>query len=88
MDNEEIMRKLKEEGFVEVYEWIDEPNKFYSPHSHEEETKLVITDGEMVMKTNSKDIILKKGSFVHLKRNQVHEALVGPNGCKYVVGEK
>jgi hypothetical protein len=42
MHEQEIMKKLREEGFSQTYVWEDWPNASYPEHTHASETAHVI----------------------------------------------
>ena len=82
-----LKKEMKEEAFKDIYVWEDKPGKLYEPHSHKWETKLVIIAGSIKIKTTGKWKTLKAGDSIYIKYNQIHEAVVGNRGCKYLVGE-
>lgn len=87
MNEGEIIKKLKKE-FKEVYIWEDKPNIIYKKHSHSYKTKLLIVNGNMIIKKEGKEIDIKSGDSIIINRNELHEAIIGSNGCKYIVAEK
>ena len=87
MKDEEILNSLKHEGYNEVYVWVDKPGFVYEKHSHEYETKLVILSGNIEVEIDGKKVNLTSGNDFVIPAWKEHSALVGPDGCKYAVGE-
>ncbi len=85
--NELEIKKLIAEGFKEVYVWKDKPNEIYKEHSHPYDTKLIIVGGEISLNLENKNVRLKAGDAVLIKKNKLHSAKVGDRGCEYIVGE-
>lgn len=87
MNLKKLKEEIKKEGFKEIYEWEDKPNTTYSTHSHDYKTKLIIINGSIRIRINSENRELKAGDYIYIKANETHEAIVGNDGCKYLVGE-
>jgi hypothetical protein len=89
---EEIIKDLEAQGYNPVYVWNAEPNEDDPEHGHEFDTKLHILSGGIRIKVLNGDRIddyqLAAGSELEIARNQRHSAVVGPDGCKYVVAER
>ena len=79
--------QLKNEGFKHIYEWKDAAGITYPEHSHKDKVTLFITEGSIVMNINKKEIFLKKGDRYDVPPRTSHTAIVGQEGCEYVVGE-
>ncbi len=88
MDEKEWERKLLEEGFKTVFVWRDGPNVFYPDHKHGQTTAHVILDGEMTIVSEGQTQTVRAGGRFDVPANTIHSATMGPNGCKYMVGEK
>ena len=85
---EDYLKKKLEKEFKKVYVWTDKPNEIYEKHSHPYEFKLIILEGSMKLKAEEESFVLKKGSEINIGKNKEHEAVVGKEGCRYLVGEK
>jgi mannose-6-phosphate isomerase-like protein (cupin superfamily) len=88
MSEQEITQQLTSEGFTDVYVWEDGPNVEYPEHTHEKLTAHVIISGEMILKDNGGEKTLKSGQRLDIPAGTVHSAIMGPQGCRYAVGEK
>ncbi len=86
-DLNKLKKEMSEEGFKDIYVWEDKPGETYEPHSHKWETKLIILSGSIELKINDNLNTLRTGDSIYIKANQIHEAIVGSSGCKYLVGE-
>lgn len=88
----EIIKNLEDLGYGKVYVWNDEPNKIFEEHSHNWDTKLYILSGEMRLKLLNSgridDYKLKIGDEKEIFQNQIHSAIIGIDGCKYIVAER
>lgn len=87
MNIEDLKIKLKEEGFVHIFEWNDKPGEIYEPHSHKDKVSMYILDGGLVMQIGDEEVVLKKGDRYNVPVGKEHTAEVGPEGCHYLVGE-
>lgn len=88
MDTTELELKLHKEGFTHTYVWQDEAEVLHATHTHRSETAHIILDGEMTLTMNGKSQIYYPGDRCDVPANMVHSALIGPHGCKYLIGEK
>lgn len=85
----ETIHSLQSQGYDPVYVWDGKPNEVDEEHSHEFETKLHVLEGEIHLKiTGDKDYTLKSGDELDIPKGQIHSAITGPEGCKYIVAEK
>jgi|AntRauTorckE6833_2_1112554.scaffolds.fasta_scaffold83630_2 hypothetical protein len=85
MTPEEIFLK---EGFVNVYTWEDVANTKYAEHFHQGKVSLFITAGEISFSFPSKkEKTIVRGQRFDVPVQVTHSAVVGKNGCSYVVGE-
>lgn len=88
----EIIGQLESEGYDKAYVWDAEPGEIDGKHEHNFDTKLIILKGEIQIKSAEgnffSNMSYKTGSEVIIPRNKIHEAKVGPEGCRYIVGEK
>lgn len=79
---------LKKENFVHIYEWSDTPGTLYEKHSHKDKVALFIIEGDVTFyfeDGSTKNI--KQGDRFDVPPGLGHSAVVGENGCVYVVGE-
>lgn len=82
LSNAEIEKDLIEKGFKPEL-IIEEPNDFLKSHSHPENHILVVTDGEMKIQLDDREIIMNPGDKITIGSNEKHAAYFGKNGCQY-----
>lgn len=91
MTEEQIIKKLKDEGYDKVWTYDAEVNEIDEEHSHDFDSKLHVLSGEIRI-TLANDAIadfrLREGQEIEIPRNAIHSARVGNQGCRYVVAEK
>ena len=85
MEAEEILRK---DGYTEFYVINDSPGQYYPDHTHDEISAHIILEGEMDLVVAGVKHVLKKGDRFDVPGGAVHNAKMGLEGCKYLVGEK
>lgn len=84
----ELRKQLVAEGFAHTYVWQDGPRAFYSDHTHPSLTAHIILDGEMTLTCGGKSDTFRVGDRCDVPAGAVHSAKMGPQGCRYLVGEK
>lgn len=85
--SERCIQTLENEGFVSVYEWTDAPGVVYEEHVHQGPVTIFVTDGSLIMKIGKETRELRTGERFDVPMETPHSAVVGPEGCQYVVGE-
>ena len=85
--SERYIETLEKEGFPFVYEWTDAPNTVYKEHEHEDKVSMFITDGSIKMNVAGEVFMLNTGQRYNVPPHTKHSAIVGPEGCSFVVGE-
>ena len=88
MKVKEWEKKLQEEGFGRTYVWQDGPGVSYPDHTHAMTTAHVILDGEMTLTFEGETRTYKVGDRLDVPANAVHSARMGPQGCRYLIGER
>lgn len=87
-----VIERLKSEGYNNVYGYAAEPGEVDEEHEHPFDTKLHIMSGKIRIKMLTggavTDFALKEGDEKEIPRGQKHSAVVGAEGCRYVVAEK
>ena len=83
-----INARLAEEEFrrqgLAVEKGRDEPDTHYPPHAHEQ-TRLYTVAGSLALTVEDEEpVTLEPGSTYTIPTGVNHEAVVGPNGWKYV----
>jgi quercetin dioxygenase-like cupin family protein len=87
MDEQLLMKQLQDEGFDDVYVWEDSPDMNYPPHQHPDVSAHIILTGEMTVTVDGQTRTYKPGERFDIPGKTPHAARVGPEGCKYLVGE-
>jgi len=88
MDAKDWEKKLRDEGFRTTYVWQDGPNAFYPDHTHSTVTAHIILEGEMTVTSDGKTQTFAVGDRFDVPAHTVHSARMGPQGCRYLIGEK
>lgn len=88
IDEKSFERKLQAEGFATTYVWQDGPGAKYRDHVHETETAHIILAGEMTLTMHGHSRTYQAGERCDVPAGAVHSAEMGPNGWKYLIGEK
>jgi quercetin dioxygenase-like cupin family protein len=88
IDEEEFKEQLRRQGFSRVYVWQDAAGAFYPDHTHEGLTAHIILDGEMTLSMRGKAKTYRTGDRCDVPAGAVHAARMGPEGCRYMIGEK
>ena len=81
-------RKLKLEGFAHVYTWTDEPGVTYPAHAHKGKVSFFVSAGSITMKLDNNEVLVQTGERMDVPVGEIHTAVVGPDGCTFVVGEE
>jgi quercetin dioxygenase-like cupin family protein len=80
MDRRELERQLRSEGFTRTYVWQGAPRVHYPAH--------IILDGEMTLTVGGASRTYHSGERCDVPAGAVHSAHMGPDGCRYLIGEK
>jgi quercetin dioxygenase-like cupin family protein len=87
MDEQQLTKQLLDEGFDDVYVWEDGPNLYYPEHRHPGVSAHIILEGEMTITLDGQEHTYKPGERFDVPAKTGHTARMGPEGCKYLVGE-
>jgi len=88
MTERELEQQLHNEGFEHTYVWKDAPHANYPAHTHGALTAHIVLDGEMTLTIAGKSKTYRTGERCDVPAGTVHSARVGPQGCRYLIGEK
>ena len=88
MTENELIAQLRREGFSHTYVWEDVPNARYPDHTHRMETAHIIVSGEMTLTMAGKSKTYGAGERCDVPANAIHSAIMGPRGCRYIIGER
>jgi len=83
----ELQKSLESEGFSHIYIWQDGPHAHYPDHTHPGLTAHIILSGEMTLTMGGISKTYRVGDRCDVPQGAVHSARMGPNGCRYLVGE-
>lgn len=79
---------LRAEGFLHVYSWEDPAGTAYEAHAHKGPVSMYITKGSLMFSLpGTNTLMLRKGDRLDVPVGVEHTAVVGPQGCSFVVGE-
>ena len=84
----ELAAKLQREGFGRTYVWQDGPNAHYPDHTHAMDTAHIILSGEMAVAMGGSVETYRLGQRCDVPAGKVHSARMGPQGCRYLIGER
>ena len=88
MNEKDLIAQLVNEGFSHTYVWEDVPNARYPNHAHGAETAHIILSGEMTLTMDGMTKTYHVGERCDVPANAVHSARMGPQGCRYLIGER
>lgn len=88
MTESELARELEKQGFGHTYVWQDGPNAYYPDHTHAMETAHVILQGEMTLTMDGRTKTHRAGERCDVRAGTAHSAKMGPQGCRYLIGER
>ena len=88
MDERKLAKSLEAEGFSHTYVWQDSANVSYPEHTHATDTAHVILSGEMSLTTAAGTKAYRAGERCDVVAGAAHSARMGPQGCRYLIGEK
>ena len=88
MDEKELAKQLERQGFAHTYVWEDGPNASYPNHTHGAETAHIILSGEMALTLGGRTETYRAGDRCDVPAGAVHSARMGPQGCRYLIGER
>ena len=88
VDEKKLAEDLRAEGFRQTYVWQDGPNAFYAEHVHNEETAHIILSGAMTLIIGGDARTYCAGERCDVPAGAVHSARMGPQGCRYLIGER
>lgn len=80
--------KLHEDGFSRTFVWQDGPGACYPDHTHPMTTAHVILEGEMMLTSEGETRTYRAGDRCDVPANTIHSARMGPEGCRYLIGEQ
>lgn len=88
MTENELIAQLQREGFSHTYVWEDVANARYPDHAHRVETAHIILSGEMTLTMAGETRTYRAGERCDVLADAVHSAIMGPRGCRYIIGER
>jgi quercetin dioxygenase-like cupin family protein len=88
LDEDKFKEQLRRQGFSRVYAWQDAAGALYPEHTHEGLTAHIILDGEMTLSMRGGSKTYHAGERCDVPAGAVHSARMGPDGCRYLIGEK
>lgn len=84
----QLKQALDAEGYTRTYVWEDGANVHYPDHTHAQDTAHIILRGQMVLAMKGRSASYRAGERVDVPAGMVHTATMGPQGCRYLIGER
>ena len=88
MEEKDLAEQLLLEGYTHLYVWEDGPGVDYPDHKHRAESAHIILKGEMSMTMSGETRTYRTGERCDLPAGTMHSARTGPQGCRYLIGER
>ena len=88
LDEHQYEVELRSEGFTQVYVWEDAPDSWYPDQSKPKASAYIVLEGEMTVTIDGKSRTCFPGQRCDVPKGVSHSTKMGPEGCRYVVGEK
>ena len=82
-----MANNLQNEGFPIVYDWHDEAGIIYPLHKHQGKVAFYVVDGSVTFSGGINQTV-SRGERIDVPPGVEHSAVVGSQGCDYVVGEE
>lgn len=78
---ENIRQILKSEGYS-VFKWANDPNDYFSPHSHDYLQIFYVIEGSLSIRSFDDNVTyeVNLGDRIEVEPGNNHEAKVGPKG--------
>lgn len=88
MDTDALRQRLIEEGFTRVFVHTDPPGHVYDEHVHASDHAQIVLDGaiEIIMADSRR--IYQPQERCDVPAGTPHAAIVGAEGCTYLIGER
>ena len=83
-----IKARLQGEGFSSIEEYDDTAGEAFSEHDHPGDQRMIVVRGSMIVEIGGAQNALKVGDELDIPARTKHSAIIGPEGCIYIVGEK
>lgn len=83
MNSDEATAKYKQLG-LEIRHITDEPGEIYTPHRHRGVYLFTLRGSAKIKLDNGEWRQTEPGREIHIHDNQLHEAIVGPDGWEYL----
>lgn len=86
MNTEQLIAQLQLENFPIIYEWTDEPGTLYDEHEHHGRVSFYVIRGSVTFHGGIEKTV-SSGERIDVPIGVKHTAIIGPEGCDYVVGQ-
>ncbi len=81
-------KELRAEGFSGIFVHRDSPYAFYPDHTHRGITAHIVLEGRITVTSEGNTAAYGHGERFDVPAGTVHSAKIGPEGCRYMIGEK
>jgi quercetin dioxygenase-like cupin family protein len=85
--SERCIAQLEKEGFLSISEWGDAQGTVYDERTHAGEVTIFVTDGSIEFMVQGIKRAFSTGDRFDIPPHVPYSAVVGVNGCNFVVGE-
>ena len=86
--SERWMQKFETEGFQNVYEWQDPPERKYDEHANQGPVSIFVTDGSITFHFEDEKKEIKQNERFDIPQNKLYSAIVGSTGSILIVGKE
>jgi len=88
MNREQFFQKLEQERYPQPVEVVREANGSLGDHTHPFEATALILSGNIELTIEGITSNYESGDVFHLKHEQLHSEIYGPNGVHYLAARK
>jgi quercetin dioxygenase-like cupin family protein len=86
MNRVDFEKKLRAEGYTEIFDRELEADHFNAEHTHDFDACLFIIEGEITIAPQGKPEIFRAGGICSVAAGTPHTERCGPAGVRYLVG--
>ena len=88
INKNELITQLQHEGFSHAYVWEDMLDACFPDHTDRMETAHIVLSVEMPLTMAGKSKLNRRGDRCPVPAGAVHLAVMGPQGCPHLIGER
>ena len=88
MNDQELAAQLRGEGYTRTYVGEDPAGKHYPDHANPFATANIILKGEITITMHGVSHLYHAGDRFDVPANTLHSVVIGPDGSRYLLGER